>query len=64
MKTLFNRFLLFFGRTRTRIQAQGGVRYRIEYKILFGREYILHKTVPPIRFTAEGAELPFDLFLS
>jgi len=59
MKQILNRFLLFFRRTRTRIQVQGGVRYRIEYKVLFGNEHILRKTVPPIRLTADDAEFPF-----
>ncbi len=59
MKKLFNKFLLLFGKKRSRVEVEGCFRYKIEYKMLFGNEYILYKALPAIDLTG-GVKLPFD----
>ncbi|OQX23314.1 MAG: hypothetical protein BWK80_26615 [Desulfobacteraceae bacterium IS3] len=59
MKILF-KFLLLFGKKYCRIEIEGGFKYRIEYKVLFGNEYIIRKTLPPICLSDKNIELPFD----
>lgn len=60
MKTLFNKFLLLFGKKYYRVEIKDGFKYRVEYKMLFGNEYVIHKTLPPICLNDKSVELPFD----
>ena len=61
MKNFLNRFLLLFGKKHSRIQVEGSFRYRVDYKTLFGNEYIVYKSLPPIHFGGKsGPKLPFD----
>ena len=60
MKQLFRRFLLLFGKKHFRVQVENGFKYRVEYKVLFGNEYITYKTLPPIEFKDREPVLPFD----
>jgi hypothetical protein len=60
MKTLCCKFLLLFAKKYYRIEVEDGFKYRIEYKVLFGNEYIIRKTLPPISFDDKRVELPFD----
>jgi len=59
MKRLFNKFLLLFGKKRSKVQVEGCFRYKVEYKVLFGNEYVIYKTLPPIDFTSGNVKLPF-----
>lgn len=59
MKKLLGNFLLLFGKKHSRFQVEGCFNYRVDYKVLFGNEYILYKTLPPVHFNNEAAELPF-----
>jgi len=62
MKKILNKFLLLFGKRQCRTEVQGCFRYRVEYKILFGNEHIIRKSLPPIAFGSTNVELPFDFY--
>ncbi|QTA89743.1 hypothetical protein [Desulfonema magnum] len=63
MKQLLNRFLLLFSKKHFKVQVEGCFKYRVEYKVLFGNEYVIYKTLPPIGLSRGDVELPFDFSL-